>query len=207
MSNEAQRVIVFLKSPRAGFVKTRLGKSIGDKAALKVYCELVERLLGQLSGLDSVELRVAPDDGLEECRRWVQPGWDLVPQGEGGLGDRLSRAVKSSFETGFRRVMVIGGDCPDVGLSQIEAASAALDRDSVVLGPARDGGYWLLGTAQYCPRLFERIDWSTERVLTQTLERAKQQNLSVSLLEELEDIDDLESWQRYERRYEKFKKG
>ena len=200
MKSKGQRLIVFLKSPRVGFVKTRLGKSLGNEAALKIYCQLVEQLLERLSELESVELRVAPDDALEECRQWFRPGWDLTPQGEGGLGERLSRAVKNAFDAGFRRVMVIGGDCPDVGLSQIDAALAALDHNSVVLGPARDGGYWLLGSSQYWPCLFEGIDWSTEQVLAQTLERVNQLNLSVSLLEELEDIDDIESWQRYQNR-------
>ena len=200
MKSNAQRLIVFLKSPRLGFVKTRLGKSLGNDAALKIYCQLVEQLLERLSELANVELRVAPDDALEECRQWVRPGWDLIPQGEGGLGERLSRAVKDAFDAGFRRVLVIGGDCPDVGLAQIDAAVAALDHDAVVLGPARDGGYWLLGSSHYWPRLFEGIDWSTEKVLAQTLDRAQQENLSVSLLEELEDIDDVESWQRYQNR-------
>lgn len=200
MKSNAQRLIVFLKSPRLGFVKTRLGKSLGNDVALKIYCQLVEQLLERLSELENVELRVAPDDALEECRQWVRPGWDLIPQGEGGLGERLSRAVKDAFDVGFRRVLVIGGDCPDIGLAQIDAAVAALDHDAVVLGPARDGGYWLLGSSHYWPRLFEGIDWSTEKVLAQTLERAQQENLSVSLLEELEDIDDVESWQRYQNR-------
>jgi len=197
MMNESTLLIVFLKVPKPGFVKTRLAATVGPDRACEIYCELVERLLERIRSVPNVELRIAPDDGIVECESWRQPHWEIRSQGVGDLGARMSRAFEEAFSSGWDRVLAIGSDCPYVGIEQIQDGRDRLDRDSVVLGPARDGGYWMIGMGRYLPSLFDGVEWSTEKVLEQTMKRTEAEGESVSLLEILEDIDDLDAWNRY----------
>jgi rSAM/selenodomain-associated transferase 1 len=197
MMNESTLLIVFLKVPKPGYVKTRLAATLGPDKACEIYCELVEGLLERIRSFQNVELRIAPDDGIVECVSWLQPHWTIRSQGAGDLGARMSRAFEEAFLSGWGRVLAIGSDCPYVGIEQIQDGRDRLNQDSVVLGPARDGGYWMIGTRRYLPSLFDGIEWSTEKVLAQTKERVEAGGESVSLLETLEDIDDLDAWNRF----------
>ncbi len=197
------RLLVFLKAPEPGRVKTRLAASVGPEKACEFYRELVETLIGRIEAYPRVELRVAPDEALVSVADWSRSGWEVLPQGDGSLGDRLARAFRDAFETALGPVMAIGSDCPEVTLEHLEEAQRSLRTHSVVLGPARDGGYWLIGLNRWIPELFYEITWSTESVLQETLDRAKQVGLTVDLLEELEDVDDWASWQRYRERAKK----
>ena len=191
------RLIVFVKAPRAGFVKTRLAAALGPHGALAAYRALVERVLGELSPLRDVELRFAPDDATAEISAWLRPDWGAAPQGDGDLGARMHRAFAQAFASCATRVVLIGSDCPHVNTGDIAAAAAALTEYDVVLGPAEDGGYWLVALRAPAPGLFEQIAWSTERVLAQTRARAPSLGLRVHLLRTLPDVDTVEDWQRY----------
>lgn len=193
----AERLIVFVKAPRAGFVKTRIAEALGAEAAAAVYRTLVERVLGNLAGLSEVELRFAPDDARSEIEPWLRPGWRACPQGEGDLGARLQRAFAEAFAAGARRVVVIGSDCPEVGAEDILEAWQALASADVALGPARDGGYWLIGLAQPQPRLFADMSWSTAEVFRQTIECADALGLRVAQLRRLADVDTAVDWQNF----------
>ena len=193
----ACRLIIFVKAPRAGFVKTRLAAALGPHGALAAYRALVERVLGELSPLRDVELRFTPDDAASEISTWLRPCWRTAPQGEDDLGARMSRAFAEAFASGATRVVLIGSDCPHVTTGDIAAAAAALDDHDAVLGPAEDGGYWLVALRAPAPGLFGQIAWSTEGVLTQTLARAQSLGLRVHLLRTLPDVDTVEDWQRY----------
>lgn len=195
MSNT--RAIIFVKAPRAGFVKTRLATALGPHGALAAYRALVERLLEQLTPLRDVELRHAPDDAAPEIAAWLRPGWRTSTQGDGGLGARMCRAFVEAFASGAQRVVLIGSDCPHVTTGDIAAAADALDDHDVALGPAEDGGYWLVALRAPAPGLFEQIEWSTEGVLAQTLARAQALGLRVHLLRVLPDVDTAEDWRRY----------
>lgn len=195
MSDE--RLILFLKAPRPGYVKTRLASALGAEAACAAYRRLVETLLPRLAGIDDVELRFSPDDACAEIAPWLQRGWTAAPQGPGELGARLARATREAFAAGAKRVAVIGSDCPRVTAEDIASAWGALARDDVVLGPAVDGGYWLVAMRRPEPRLFSDIAWSTGVVLEQTLAQARAAGLSVKLLRELPDVDTPEDWQRF----------
>ena len=197
MSNAEHRLVVFLKAPRPGLVKTRLAQTIGAEAASAAYRRLVERVLGQLSSLPSVELRFAPDEARSEILPWLQPGWHAAPQGRGDLGERLSRAFAEAFAAGAARVVVIGSDCPEVTAADVQAAWAALAQHDLVLGPAMDGGYWLMGLRAPEPRLFAGLQWSTSRVRQETLERAEAAGLSHVLLRPLHDVDTEADWRRF----------
>src|SRR5258706_8058090 len=104
-----QLLIVFVKAPRVGEVKTRLAKTIGAKAARDAYCRLVDSLFDNLSSLNEVQLRITPDDALDEVRHWQRDSsWTVRPQGGGDLGERLETAFADAFRCGARRVLVIG---------------------------------------------------------------------------------------------------
>ena len=193
----SNRLTLFLKAPHPGRVKTRLAADLGSEAACAAHVRLVETVLGNLSTLDGVELRFTPDDSLAEIERWLRPGWQAKPQGSGDLGEKLARAVRQTLASGAHRVVVIGSDCPEVTSTDIEAAWTALTYHDVVLGPAADGGYWLIGLRSGDTPVFEGISWSTPRVLEQTLARCRVAHLKVMLLRELRDVDTLDDWKRF----------
>jgi rSAM/selenodomain-associated transferase 1 len=192
-----ERLAVFVRAPVRGAVKTRLAATLGDQAALAAYEELLTTLCTHLSPLPprSIALHHTPDDGAPALSRWLQPGWSVRPQGDGTLGDRLSRAVLNAFGEGVQRLVIIGSDCPDVQQSDIREAWRALDTHDVVLGPAEDGGYWAIGLRLPCVALFREIAWSSAEVLQQTLARCRDLHLSVHTLRPLRDIDTQADWE------------
>jgi len=184
------RIIILVKAPRPGFVKTRLADVIGPKNACDAYCKLVNTLLGNLTDLPHAELRFTPDDAEAEISQWLYEGWTAVPQGGGDLGERMQRAITEAQCP----AILIGSDCPNINLTDITAAHKALGKHDVVLGPAVDGGYWLIGLQVPCPALFNGIQWSTKNVLRETLTSSEKAGLSVHLLRELADVDTIEDW-------------
>lgn len=193
------RVIVFVKPPRPGLVKTRLAAELDAAAAAAIATVLLNRTIATLHPFPDVELRMTPDDAGPEIERWRRSGWDLRPQGEGDLGARLDRAFAEAFAGGEDRVVAIGTDCPALTEEDLRDAFAALEIADVVLGPAEDGGYWLVGLRAPAAGLFENIPWSSDAVLAATLERARTAGLSVSQLRRLGDVDTLEDWRRWLR--------
>lgn len=193
------RLIIFVKAPRPGKVKTRLAAVLGETVACAAYCRMVAVLRGRLSSLNTVSLCFSPPESAEEVRPWLQAGWDLVPQSAGDLGERLKDAFAGAFARGDRSVVIIGSDSPAITQGDIELAWTALNSHEIVLGPARDGGYWLIGLRQPQPQLFQNMVWSTPEVLRETLERASASGLSVKLLRELDDIDTAADWEQFLR--------
>jgi uncharacterized protein len=191
------RLIIFLKAPRPGTVKTRLAEALGYDGACAAYEHMVRRLMENLRALSGVELRHTPDDGRADIAVWVREGWQTRPQGPGALGERLIRAFDEQFRSGPKRVVVIGSDCPSVTVEDIRRAWASLETHDLVLGPARDGGYWLIGLREEHPELFQGIAWSTETVLSQTVKQARAAGLQIDLLDERGDIDTAEDWARF----------
>lgn len=193
-------LIIFVKAPRPGEVKTRIAESIGAQAACDAYLALVEVLIGNLRTLSNVQVRYTPDDALLEIPQWIQPTWTTAPQGAGDLGRRLSSAFDDAFSSGAERVVIIGSDCPDIAQTDIESAWAALENHDVVLGPAEDGGYWLIGLRAPQPALFNEIAWSSDTVFQTTVARAATNDLSVHVLRKLSDIDTIEDLRRLQTR-------
>jgi rSAM/selenodomain-associated transferase 1 len=194
---ESRLLIIFVKAPRPGFVKTRLAATIGVKAASEAYCQMFEELRRELGSLRNVQLRFSPSDAASEIPHWRGPGWTMSPQGEGDLGARLTTAFADAFAAGAQRIAVIGSDCPYLTVNDIEQAWASLSDYDVVLGPARDGGYWLVALRQLHREIFREIPWGTGDVLEHTLERARAAHLRVHLLRKLSDIDTAADWREY----------
>jgi uncharacterized protein len=193
-------LIVFVKAPRVGAVKTRLAQEIGAERACDAYQELVRAVLAKIEPLANVQLRYSPDDAQSEVQPWRKSSWTTTAQGAGDLGERLARAFSDAFKSGTSRVVIIGSDCPWLDVADIEEAWSELESHDVVLGPARDGGYWLIGLRGPLPELFAGIAWSTPDVLKQTIERASARDLRVRLLRELRDVDTFEDWEAFGRR-------
>lgn len=188
---------MFVKAPQAGRVKTRLAAALGMDAACQAYSQLVERLLSNLMDLDSVQLRFTPDNAEQEILHWGKACWQRAQQVSGDLGERLQRAFAQSLISGFGKVVVIGSDCPEVTSDDVRAAWRSLDHCDVVLGPAQDGGYWLVGLKSSQPALFENMAWSTDTVFEETRNRAKARGLKVATLRVLRDVDTPEDWKAF----------
>jgi uncharacterized protein len=192
-----ERLIILLKAARRGSVKTRIAQTTGAERACEIYRELVESVLDGVRSVNHVELRFAPDDALEEVRSWLRDGWSANPQGPGDLGERLQRAFADAFANGAERVAIIGSDCPQVRASDVRTAWRELKLHDVVVGPAIDGGYWLIGLRASQPQLFHGVPWSSDQVLGHTLAQAKSQGLRIQLLRILSDIDTETDWNAY----------
>ncbi|MEW6157143.1 MAG: TIGR04282 family arsenosugar biosynthesis glycosyltransferase [Verrucomicrobiota bacterium] len=198
--SNADLLIVFVKAPRPGLVKTRLARELGFDGAALAYRQLAEKVLSTIGSGMNVELRFSPDDAGIEIRPWLRPGWRATPQGAGDLGERLDRAFADAFAAGAERVLIIGSDCPEMTTADLSEAWMALRTVDLVLGPARDGGYWLIGLRGPQPGLFRNIPWSTDRVLRMTEELAQASGLELHLLRELNDIDSISDWTEWLQR-------
>lgn len=193
---EPQVLGVFVKAPIAGRVKTRLAADIGPVAAAGLYRRLGRRMV-KAAVSDEYETAVwyAPrgHGGGRLVRDWLR-GLGVHrfhPQAEGALGDRLLAALGRHLRAGARRVMIIGSDCPGVDRRVIREGFAALDDHDLVLGPARDGGYYLIGMKALHEPLFRGIHWSSAAVLSETRAAARDLGLSCHLLRPLRDVDTL----------------
>ncbi len=187
-------LLVFLKWPEPGRTKTRLIPALGPESAAALYKLLAEATIEAtrpLAGEYERLLCYSPADAEDQIRGWL-PGESLWPQPDGDLGHRMSSALRLGFERGAERVAIIGTDVPSVSRHTACEAFDTLDAADLVLGPARDGGYYLLASKRWCPELFVRIAWSSPRVLSTTRERAEAQGLRVHVLEEMDDVDTID---------------
>lgn len=188
-------LIIFVKNPELGKVKTRLAQGVGEEMALRIYKELLNHTKKTTLGVAAERLlfyseNIATQDG------WSTDDFHKHLQSDGGLGDRMSKAFGQAFEYG-RPVLIIGSDCAQMNASIIEDGIKQLATHDFVVGPAEDGGYYLLGMRQFMPAVFENITWSTENVLSCTLDIMKTNNWSYFLLPELSDIDYAEDWRKH----------
>lgn len=185
----APRLVIFARLPVPGEVKTRLIPALGEEGAARIYARLLEHTIAEArsSGLDC-EVRTTGGDAAA-FRDWLGDGIAIVEQGEGGLGERLARVPAPA--------LVIGSDCPGISAAILRAAADALDERTVVLGPATDGGYYLIGFREPVPFLFADMVWSTPTVFADTVSRLAGRGVGPAILPELSDIDtpeDLAAW-------------
>jgi rSAM/selenodomain-associated transferase 1 len=168
-----KELALFAKHWQPGRVKTRLGAEIGNDRASELYRLFLVTLLERFASVGDVRSLVySPADTEMDFRRIVGPlPWQLVPQSEGSLGDRLVAHIERSIgdEREMRSVVMIGSDSPTLSIKTLTAAFHRLEVDDVVLGPTLDGGYYLVGVRRKLPALFQAIPWSTSEVWDQTL--------------------------------------
>lgn len=196
----SRSLIVLAKQPVAGQVKTRLAASLGDAAAAELQLAFLRDTLAHCARVRDVErvLCHAPDAAADWFAE-LDPAARCVPQGEGDLGERLSRAFEGAFARGASAALVLGSDAPQLDAHYLERAFAQLGPGRVVFGPSDDGGITLVALAAPAARLFEQIPWSTPQVLAACERRARTLGLAVERLEPSFDIDDAADLQRLAR--------
>ena len=179
-------LIVFTRNPELGKVKTRLAKTVGNAIALKIYTFLLERtrdIAVQVSADKAVYYSVK----VRENDIWDANNFQKHQQVGEDLGIRMLHAFKNGFKAGYEKVMIIGSDLYDLTAETIENAFIALEDNEVVIGPAEDGGYYLLGMNSLEEKVFKNKDWGKQTVRKDTLEDLKDKK--VFLLGELNDVD------------------
>lgn len=190
---DSQAIVLFAKAPVPGKVKTRLAASIGDDRAAEMHrAFLADLAMTVSSSADAVYLATSGDDAHPGFDPYRERDFRFLDQGEGDLGDRLSKITRELFEFGHSQVVIIGSDSPTLQAGHFERAFAALESVSVVLGPSFDGGYYLIGLDGPHVEVFEHIDWSTSSVADQTLSRCREHGLLWDLLGFWYDVDTIE---------------
>lgn len=196
------KLIIFVKNEEAGKVKTRLAKTLGDDKALEIYRKLLGYTLEQVKPLE-VEKEVCYSRIIEQNDLWNEDDFSKQLQKGDGLGERMSEAFRRSFEEeGLDKVVIIGSDCAEMTTENLREAFARLEDHDIVVGPADDGGYYLLGMRKFIPELFTDISWSTGAVLGQTLQKANKENATHYKLEELHDVDVKADWELVKDKFE-----
>lgn len=183
-------LLIFIKYPREGHVKTRLAASIGEKAATLLYRDLVEISLARFQKLKSFNFTIYfdPHEEEEAVRHWLGDRFFYLSQPEGDLGIRLQAGFNRELQN-YSRVIIIGSDCPNVPLEYLEQAALQLQKREAAIGPAVDGGYYLIGLARPIPELFIDIPWSTDRVFQSTIDIVKSMSIDCAILPEWYDVD------------------
>jgi uncharacterized protein len=185
------RIVAFARFPVAGMCKTRLIPAVGPAGAAEVHTRLVEKCVNAMRGSGhSIELWTTGAEA-PAFQQWLGNDIAFIDQGEGDLGDRLARAAAPY------PVIFIGSDAPDLDAARLIAAAAALQNAPAVIGPAEDGGYYLLGLNAPAPWLFTEMDWGTETVFDETMRRLAAHGITPVVLEPLADVDrpeDLARW-------------
>lgn len=195
-------LIVFTRYPQPGRTKTRLIPALGPDGAARLHDELTRHAVTAVLGSTRRRHRrlvIRHDGGTRrEMRAWLGRSFDYQPQSTGDLGTRLDQAATDAFKNGASSVVMMGSDCPGLNSAVVDDAFSALERRPLVLGPATDGGYYLIGMRAPQPELFRGIAWGTPKVLRETLAAAKRTGLDARLLPELADVDepsDLPAWE------------
>ncbi len=204
MNTQTDRLIIFSRYPIPGRTKTRLIPELGRVGAADLQRKLTEatfRTARELILSRSIGIEVCFTGGNEQkIRQWLGSGAIFSRQVQGNLGNRMRFAFGEAFQQGCGRVVLIGSDTPDISPNQLKHAFDTLNDHDLVLGPSKDGGYWLVGM-KAPNNIFRGITWGTNVVLDQTLKSAEAQGLKVGLLDLLNDIDtleDLKQWGSYE---------
>ena len=191
-------LLIFAKYPDPGKVKTRMQPQVSAQDAADLYRAMVEDLYISFdhSGDFNTIVYFTPESKRSAFKNWLGSGVSLKNQCDGNLGDKLGTAFKSCFNDGYKKVIAIGGDCVTITAEEISRAFETLETDDAVIGPTEDGGYYLIGTAEMIPGLFDTIAWSTELVFTQTIQKLKSSSLRFTVLEKKFDIDTVQDAER-----------
>jgi len=180
--------------PKAGFTKTRLIPALGAEGAALFHDRLARHAIGRASAYclesgSNLTIRIADGTPLE-AKQWLgDESLDCREQSRGNLGERMSKAMQEAFAEDAEGILIVGTDCPLIDATTYRNATAILSKHDLVLGPALDGGYYLIGLQKPVASLFENISWGSSEVLVQTLAIAKREGLKVELLDPLPDVD------------------
>ena len=199
LKNRTDSIIIFVRFPRKGQVKTRLAETTSSEFALNFYKLCAENLIRNIKKVPAVNRFIFYSNKKEktEIINWLGNKFLFASQEGDDLGSRMKSAFEKVFSVGSQKVIIVGTDIPDLSKEIIMKAFEMLDSYDVVIGPAKDGGYYLLGMKKMNSELFEKIEYSTFSVLSETMTKIEELNLAYHLLPELNDIDtedDLINW-------------
>jgi hypothetical protein len=191
MTTEEPVLVIMAKQPAVGRTKTRLCPPLTRAEAAALYEALLRDTIGLVTGLEGVRLAMAvtPPEATGTFRRISPPDTILLPVAGADIGECLNQALGRLLAAGHPRAIALNSDGPTLPAAYLRQAIARLDGADVVLGPSEDGGYYLIGLRQPQPELFRGIEWSSERVTTQTLAQAEAMGLVVALLPPWYDVD------------------
>lgn len=202
-------VILFTRYPQLGKCKTRLIPALGTEGALKTHRQLVSHILHELSGFlaprSHTDLHIYYDGGtLDQITEWLGSNQTYKQQQGGNLGQRMANALSHGLRKKHNTIL-IGSDCPDIDASLLKEGFEALKQSDIVLGPAHDGGYYLIGIAESSKdtlwrQVLEDIPWGTDKVCAKTLIKAKECGLRIHTLSKLHDIDTAEDLKYFHHR-------
>lgn len=191
MTKNGKQIILFLRAPEKGQVKTRLSVRFSDEEILRLYEGFVFDTLDAARTVSPISLYGWPPETFEIIKRWTGEQFPVFPQQGNDIGEKMSTAFVEIFQNNCLQALLIGTDIPDISSDLLTQAFQGLDSHDLVIGPAKDGGYYLIGFNHdaFDPDLFSGIEWSTSSVFNETLEMIRQKDLSFYTLPELNDID------------------
>ena len=187
-------IILFIKAPKIGFVKTRLAKDIGSKKACGIYKKLAEKILKEAKKTRAdTEIHYFPEKDVEIVKSWIGTNFKFYPQQGDCLGDKMKNSILSALKRGYKKVILAGSDIPDLNKEIFESGFKKISKNPV-LGPCEDGGYYLIGldAASFRESYFQNIKWSTNTVLKDTVKKIKKVGFRPYLLPQLNDIDTID---------------
>ncbi|PKQ43863.1 TIGR04282 family arsenosugar biosynthesis glycosyltransferase [Confluentibacter flavum] len=184
-------LIIFIRNPELGKCKTRLAETIGNEAALKIYKQLLLHTSDVTKSI-TADRFVFYSEAIQKNDIWEDAIFRKKLQSEGDLGVKMETAFLELFQMGYEKAIIIGSDLFDLKPLHINSAYQALNTHEVVIGPAKDGGYYLLGLSKMNESLFKNKPWSTSNLLEETLNELRENNIKFTTLETLNDIDTYE---------------
>ncbi len=209
MSSIANRfrpgVFVLMKYPEKGKVKSRLAKSIGEEAAMNLYRAFIQDTLKTVRSLDiPFYIAVYPPESEELFEQWLGPSHRFFRQKGINLGERLRNGFSTMFEKGYHQVIALASDCPDLPIELLQKAVYTLQSQEIVIGPAPDGGYYLIGFSKDCfhPVVFDKISWGSDTVFQETLKRIESVTSKIHILREWPDIDTKSHLRQFYKTYQ-----
>lgn len=184
-------LILFVKAPRMRQVKTRLQPQLSPEQSLLLYRAMVEDMVSQLKDVGFCDLKIffTPADAIGEIKSWLGNQFEYFPQRGDDLGAKMYHAIAGMLHQNYPKAVLIGSDIPTLDSTTVVRALTTLDEYDVVIGPCKDGGYFLIGMKQPHAELFQGVAWSTNLVLQQTFQHAQTAKLEIMQLEHQSDID------------------
>ena len=182
-------LIIFYRNPELGKVKTRLAATVGEEMALAIYWKLGSHTRSVVESVE-VDKVVYYSHFIDREDNWSMEKFDKKLQRGADLGERMNNAVAEIFSIGYDSACIIGTDCFELSQQIVKDAFQKLETSDVVVGPAKDGGYYLLGMNKFMPTLFQGKEWSTSNVLAQTLSDLERTRTTFAKLPELNDVDE-----------------
>jgi len=200
MAHPKELLIIFTRNPELGKCKTRLAATVGDKVALDIYKFLLDHTKNFTTGLN-IRKWVCYSNDIWENDIWDNSVYEKKVQTGNDLGERMANAFKEGFAAGHKKIIVIGSDMYDLSEQDLMKAFNFLDHHDYVIGPATDGGYYLLGMKVFNPALFNNKTWGTDTVLEATLQDLKNENYGMLApkndIDYFEDIKDIEIFRTF----------